>query len=274
MKFFGLLLGLMFALAVSPNAEAQALKLDGHLMQGGMAWAKIEPGSSVRFLKHDVRVGPDGLFVVGFGRDFGAEARIEVTTPAGVKQSHIIAIKKRSYKIQRINGLPKKMVSPGPKALKRIRRENKLIAQARAKDTAEPHFFRGFTWPAIGPISGVYGSQRVLNGEPRRPHFGVDVAMPVGTPVKAAAFGTVLMAARDLYYTGGTIIIDHGHGVTSLYMHMNSLTTKVGKTVVQGEQIGTIGKTGRATGPHLDWRINWFEQKIDPQLLVPPMPEN
>jgi len=255
-------------------AQSGPLKIEGHLTQGGMAWGQVTPGSKVHFLKRNVRVGADGLFVIGFGRDFGPTADVVVTAADGSKKPHVLKIKKRQYKIQRIDGLPKKMVSPGSKALKRIRRDNKLIGAARRHDTPEAHFVRGFAWPVIGPISGVYGSQRVLNGQPRRPHFGVDVAMPTGTPVGAATSGTVVLAEKDLYFTGGTVIIDHGHGVTSLYMHLNSVTTRVGAIVAQGDKIGTIGKTGRATGAHLDWRINWFNQKIDPQLLVPPMPKN
>jgi murein DD-endopeptidase MepM/ murein hydrolase activator NlpD len=253
-------------------AQAEPLELKGRLTQGGLVWGNVAPGSGVRFLDRDVRVGPDGLFVIGFGRDFKAKAEVEVTAPGGAPHAHVLAIAKRRYKIERIDGLAKKMVSPGPKALARIRRENKLISRARRRDTPEPYFARGFAWPAIGPISGVYGSQRILNGQPRRPHFGVDVAMPVGTPVRAAAAGAVVLAELDLYFTGVTVMIDHGHGVTSIYLHMHSLNVKVGDSVAQGDVIGAIGQTGRATGPHLDWRINWFEQRIDPQLLTPPMP--
>lgn len=272
----GLRCGLFAALIVvlpAAAVQAQTLKLSGALSQGGLAWGHVAPGSAVRFLKRAVRVGPDGLFVIGFGRDFAARAEIEVTAPDGGRQTHVVKIKQRQYDIQRIDGLAKKMVSPGPQALKRIRRENRWIAEARRGDTPEPHFVRGFAWPALGPISGVYGSQRILNGEPRRPHFGVDVAMPVGTPVAAAAAGVVVLAEKDLYFTGVTVMIDHGHGVSSIYLHMNSLSVKVGQAVAQGEQIGTIGRSGRVTGPHLDWRINWFEQRIDPQLLTPPMPQ-
>jgi len=271
-RFLPGIVAAIFLIIGVATAQAEALDLKGHLTQGGMAWGHVKPGSAVRFLKRDVRVGPDGLFVIGFGRDFGPTAEIEITAADGARRTHTVAIKKRQYKIQRIDGLAKKMVSPGPKALKRIRRENRQIARVRQHDTPEPHFARGFAWPAIGPISGVYGSQRILNGEPRRPHFGVDVAMPLGTPVGAAAAGVVVLAEKDMYFTGVTVIIDHGHGVTSLYMHMKSLNVKVGDAVAQGARIGTIGRSGRATGPHLDWRINWFNQKIDPQLMTPPMP--
>ena len=249
------------------------LKLSGSFTQGGLVTGQVEPGSRVRFLDRNVRVSPDGLFVIGFGRDFASHAEVTVVPPGGNEVSHRIDISKRKYRIQRINGLPKKMVSPGEEAMKRIRRENAWIAKARARDTADLWFAKGFTWPAIGPVSGVYGSQRILNGEPRRPHFGVDVAMPTGTPVMAPADGVVVLAEKDLYFTGGTIMIDHGHGLTSVLMHLSRLEVSTGDVVRAGDDIGAIGATGRATGPHLDWRINWFNQRLDPQLLVPPMPK-
>ena len=155
----------------------------------------------------------------------------------------------------------------------RIRAENARIAEARAVDRAEPMFESGFVWPVVGPISGVFGSQRVLNGEPRRPHYGVDVAAPPGTPVTAPADGVVAIAHPDMYYTGGTVLIDHGHGLTSVYSHLEEVWVKEGARLRQGDPIGSVGATGRATGPHLDWRINWFDQRLDPALLVPPMPE-
>ncbi|MBT3703632.1 MAG: M23 family metallopeptidase [Alphaproteobacteria bacterium] len=262
----GLLIGPMSVFA------ADDLKLAGSFTQGGMVTGKVTSGSKIKFLKRDVRVSPDGVFVIGFGRDFSSHAQLELTTPDGQKSTHSLVIKKRKYKIQRIDGLPRKMVSPGEKALKRIRRENVWIGKVRALNSTTPWFAGGFAWPAIGPVSGVYGSQRVLNGEPRRPHFGVDVAMPTGTPVMAPAAGVIALAKKDLYFTGGTIMIDHGHGVTSVLMHLSRVDAKLGDAVKPGDVIGAIGATGRATGPHLDWRVNWFNQRLDPQLLVPPMP--
>jgi len=260
-------------------AHAETLKLsdgtvlEGGFVQGGMVSGQVAKGAKVRFLNRDVRVSPDGMFVFGFGRDFPAEASLTVISPAGSKQVHAVAVKKRQYYIQRIDGLPRKMVSPGKKAMERIRRENAWIGKVRAKDTPTPWFAEGFIWPAIGPVSGVYGSQRILNGKPRRPHYGVDVAMPTGTPVVAPAAGVIALAKKDLYFTGGTIMIDHGHGITSVLMHLSEVAPKVGDVVKAGDHVGAIGATGRATGAHLDWRINWFSQRLDPQLLVPPMPK-
>ena len=163
------------------------------------------------------------------------------------------------------------MVTPPKTVLDRIKRENRLIKKARSEDSAVPHFLRGWQWPAKGRISGVYGSQRILNGKPRRPHYGIDIAAPVGTPIVAPSDGIVRLAERDLYYTGGTIILDHGHGLSSAFLHMQRVTVKPGQMVKQGQKIGTLGSTGRSTGPHLDWRINLFGARLDPQLLVPPM---
>ena len=165
------------------------------------------------------------------------------------------------------------MVTPSEEDLKRIRRENAWIAGVRRLDTDEPYYRTGFAWPSIGPVTGVYGSQRILNGEPRRPHYGVDIAPGRGAPVYSPADGVIALAEKDLYFTGGTVMIDHGYGITSVMSHLQSVSVAVGQTVRQGDAIGTVGATGRATGPHLDWRVNWFEVRLDPALLVPAMPK-
>ena len=232
-----------------------------------------EPGTVVTFEGRKIRVSAKGNFVIGFSRDASPTAKLVLRHPDGAISTRILQVKKRKYRIQRIDGLPPKMVTPPKKVLARIRRENAMIGRARKRDTQVPYFMKGWIWPAKGRISGVYGSQRILNGKPRRPHFGVDVAAPVGTPIVAPSDGVVTLVEPDLYYTGGTVIIDHGHGVSSAFLHMQDVTATPGKTVRQGEKIGTLGGTGRATGPHLDWRINYFRARIDPALLVPPMPK-
>ncbi len=163
------------------------------------------------------------------------------------------------------------MVTPDAKVLKRIRREAKAIGKIRRLDTAETWFADGFVWPVRGPISGVFGSQRILNGEPRCPHYGVDIAAPRGTPVTAPAPGRVALAEADLYFTGGTVMLDHGHGVSSVFSHLDRVSVTVGQVLRRGEALGTVGASGRATGPHLDWRVNWFAERLDPALLVGPM---
>jgi murein DD-endopeptidase MepM/ murein hydrolase activator NlpD len=179
----------------------------------------------------------------------------------------------RTYDVQRIDGLPPAQVTPPPEALKRIAEDVQQTRAARGRDTARTDFARGFTWPCQGPISGVYGSQRILNGQPKQPHYGVDVAAPVGTKVRAPAGGIVSLAVPDMYYTGGTLMIDHGHGLTSTMMHLSKVLAKVGQEVKQGDVVAEVGATGRVTGPHLDWRISWFDSRVDPQRLVGPMPE-
>jgi murein DD-endopeptidase MepM/ murein hydrolase activator NlpD len=266
----GLLVLMLFAVSGSAGAAA-TLSLEGDKEQGGLVVGRTDPGTKVVFDGHAVRVSPEGYFLIGFTRDAPPTASLKLDYKDGSKRSETIAVKKRDYKIQRIDGLPPKMVTPPKAVLDRIKRENAMIHAVRERDTAAPYFLKGWIWPAKGRISGVYGSQRILNGQPRQPHFGVDIAGPIGTPVVAPSDGVVALVEKDLYYTGGTIILDHGFGLTSAFLHMSAVTVKKGQHVKQGEKIGALGKTGRATGPHLDWRINLFDARIDPQLLVPPM---
>ena len=267
-------LWLIVLLAIWPlSAHAEAPLLSGDFVQGGLVHGHVSPGTEVEFDGRSVRVGADGSFIIGFGRDFPGLAPLYWREPNGERRSRNLKIKARKYKIQRIDGLPKKFVTPPKAVLARIRRENKGIAAVRRLDSVAPWFESGFKWPLKGRISGVYGSQRILNGEPRRPHYGLDIAAKTGTPVHASTDGKVALAEDDLYYTGGTVMLDHGHGLTSVYSHLHSVTVKAGQFVRQGKQIGTLGKTGRATGPHLDWRLNWFKQRLDPGLLLGPMPK-
>ncbi len=253
--------------------SAHELRLDGPLIQGGLVVGTTEPDAVVRIDGRAVRVSAEGVFLMGFGRDEKGPIELEVLHANGGVTARRLVIEPRRYKLQRIDGLPAKMVTPDADSLARIHREGAMIAAVRAVDSPEPLFAGGFVWPALGPISGVYGSQRILNGEPRRPHFGVDVAAPTGTPVTAPADGRVALAENDLYYTGGTVMLDHGHGLTSVYSHLSALTVRLGDRVSQGDMIGRIGATGRVTGAHLDWRVNLFKTRLDPALLVGPMPE-
>lgn len=261
----------MFGFGAGPTMAETVLS--GPLEQGGIVTGKTLPGSRVTLDGRDVRVSDGGAFVFGFTRDFGPDSVLEITAPDGSVDRRTLSIAAREYRIQRIDGLPPKMVTPPEEVLARIRREIAQVKAARDFDTPEPMFLTGWQWPSIGPISGVYGSQRILNGEPRRPHFGVDVAAPVGTPVVAPADGIVRMAVDDHYYTGGTIILDHGHGLSSAFLHMDTVIVSEGQRLSRGDAMGTIGATGRATGPHLDWRMNWFDQRVDPSVLVGEMPK-
>lgn len=245
--------------------------LDGDFVQGGMVLGKTEPGAVVSFEGKPVRVSKDGVFVFGFGRDYKKTAALKIRYNDGLEEKRTLKIAPREYKTERVNGLPPSKVTPSEKFIKRIRKENGEIARIRAIDTNEKWFLTGWQWPAKGRISGVYGSQRILNGVPKRPHYGVDIAAPTGTPVVASTDGQIKMAEKDLYYTGGTIMIDHGFGLISVYSHLSKLDVKPGQFVRQGEKIGEVGSTGRSSGPHLDWRLNWFKERLDPQLLLPPM---
>ena len=266
------LLALCLWLLAAP-ALAEPLRLDGPLLQGGMVLGQTEPGAAVTLDGRTVRVAADGRFVFGFNWDYAGTARLVVRLPDGGSEERLLQVAKRQYREQRIDGLPPKMVTPPDDVLARIRRENAAIAEVRARDNVTPWFAGGFVWPVKGIITGVFGSRRVLNGEPRRPHFGIDIAAPTGTPVLAPADGMVALAEQDLYFTGGTVMLDHGHGLTTVYSHLQDVSVAVGRELRQGDVIGTVGATGRATGPHLDWRLNWFDQRLDPALVVGPMPE-
>lgn len=252
-------------------AGAGSLRLDGHCEQGGLMVGQTDPGTTVIFNSHKIRVSPAGKFIIGFTRDAGPTSILELHYTDGSIRKETLTVKARKYRIQRIDGLPRRMVTPPKSVLSRIIRENRIIERVREHDTAVPYFLKGWIWPAHGRISGVYGSQRILNGKPRRPHYGVDISAPIGTPVFAPSDGVVALAQKNLYYTGGTVIIDHGFGLSSAFLHMEKVLVKKGQHIRQGQKIGLIGKTGRATGPHLDWRINLFDARIDPALLVPPM---
>ncbi|MBI1245988.1 MAG: peptidoglycan DD-metalloendopeptidase family protein [Alphaproteobacteria bacterium] len=252
-------------------AHAQEIRFENRIVQGALVVGSTAPGSRVALDGQPVRVAADGKFVVGFAREAKA-ARLDVTAPDGRTKTLDLKVEPRRFDIQRIDGLPEAQVTPDPAALARIEAENVKIVAARHRDTALPLFESGFRWPVTGPISGVYGSQRILNGKPRAPHLGVDVARPTGTPVAAAADGIVSLAEKDLFFTGGTLMIDHGHGVTSVYAHLSRLDVAVGTRVNAGEIVGAIGATGRVTGPHLHWGLTWFDVRLDPQLLVPAMP--
>ena len=268
------LLILALVLTISGSAGAGTLDLDGTLVQGALIRGTTEPGASVRLDGRAVRVAEDGRFLIGFGRDAPPTARLDVRFADGSRLERTLEIARRDYDVQHIDGVPDKMVTPPEDVLARIRAEAERVAAARARDRPERWFEDGFDWPAQGRISGVYGSQRVFNGQPRRPHFGVDVAAPEGTPVRAPADGLVTLAEPDLYFSGGTVILDHGHGLTSSYLHMSEVHVAVGQTIRRGAQLGAVGAAGRATGPHLDWRFNWFDRRLDPVLVAGPKPES
>ena len=269
-----LLLVLLLQLPPAVAGTASPLLLEGAFSQGGLVQGRTDPAARVELDGRPVRVSPEGLFLIGFGRDAPAESTLRVTYPDGRVEQRLLQVAKRQYRIQRIDGLPKRKVVPEKRDLERIRKEAALAREARRRDDPRTDFASGFIWPAQGRISGVYGSQRILNGQPRRPHYGVDVAAPVGAPVRAPAAGLVTLAHPDMFFSGGTLILDHGHGLSSSFLHLSRILVKEGQRVRQGEVIAEVGATGRVTGAHLDWRMNLFTKRLDPQLLVAPMGEH
>lgn len=262
---------LLAALAL-PLSASPRLELEGRPAQGSVVFGRTDPGASVHFADREVRVSDDGVFVIGFGRDAEASERLVVEGPGGERIERELEIERRDYDIQRIDGVPPETLSPPDEAMERIRQEVELVREARRRDDPRTDFLADFIWPVTGRITGVFGSQRVYNGEPRRPHYGIDIAAPAGTPVRAPAGGIVTVAHEDMYFSGGTLLLDHGHGLSSAFLHLQSLEVDVGDRVDRGDTIGTVGSGGRSTGAHLDWRVNWFQRRIDPRELVGPMP--
>ncbi|HEX9770743.1 MAG TPA: M23 family metallopeptidase [Kiloniellales bacterium] len=267
------LAGWLLLTAAPAPAPAQDLTLDGALSQGGLVYGRTLPGTEVWLDGRPVRVGADGRFLLGFGRDAAPEALLDLTLPDGSRARRTLSIEQRAYDIQRVDGLPQEKVTPPEEVLARIAAEQAMVEEVRKVDRPEPWFETGFVWPVVGPISGIYGSQRILNGEPRWPHYGVDVAAPEGTPVVAPADGLVVLVHGDMYYSGGTVVLDHGFGLTSAYLHLKEISVEEGQTLRQGDRLGSVGATGRVTGAHLDWRFNWFDERLDPVLIAGPMPE-
>ena len=261
MKKILLILAILFPLEVS------AIEFIGNFSQGNFILGKTNPNTKIIVNKTEVRVSKDGYFVFGIDRDRKYDLVITKISN-GKKEKIVKKILKRKYKIQRIDGLPENKVTPPESVYKRIKAENNRIGEARAINS-ELNFFKDkFIMPVDGIITGVYGSQRILNGKPKWPHYGIDIAAKQGTQIKSSATGIVTMAEDDLYYTGGTIIMDHGHGISTIYSHLENVLVSVGDKINQGDIIGTVGSTGRSTGPHLDFRINWFQTRLDPMSVL------
>ena len=258
---------ILLFIAIIFSSHTHALEFQGKFLQGHFILGKTDKGSQVFVDKKQVKVSMNGYFVFGIDRD--RKFDIEITEIKDGKKNKIIKkVFKRKYNIQRINGLPENKVTPPESVYKRIKDENGRIGKARAINSDLTFFTAKFIMPVEGIISGVYGSQRILNGKPKWPHYGIDIAAKKGTKIKSSGSGIVTMAEDDLYYTGGTIIMDHGHGISTIYSHLEDIIVNVGDEVKQGDIIGTVGSTGRSTGPHLDFRINWFQTRLDPMSIL------
>ncbi|MBL6596201.1 MAG: M23 family metallopeptidase [Candidatus Puniceispirillum sp.] len=245
--------------------------LSGTAIEGGLIIARTNPANRILLDDNAIEIAENGVFVIGFHRDSDVPVSLRIIGPDGTMMISNLTPHQRDYNIQRIDGLNQTMVTPPANVLARIKADGKAVRAAREQETPLGDFWRGFDWPARGRISGVYGSQRILNGKSRQPHYGIDIAAPRGTPVRAPASGKVTLV-KDLYFSGWTIVIAHGLGVNSSFLHLDQVDVKAGMMIKRGDLIGTIGATGRATGPHLDWRIDWQGRRIDPGLLVSPMP--
>ena len=257
-----------FLLIFFISFKVSAVEFDGKFIQGHFIIGKTDPSSKVKIDKKQIKVSKDGYFAFGLDRDRKYDVVITIEKDE-VKEKITKRVQKRKYNIQKIDGLEEKKVTPPEEVYERIKKENKLIAKARAIDSDLNFFKDKFIVPVEDAIiTGVYGSQRILNGIPKWPHYGLDFAQNEGTPVKAMINGTVTLAERDLYYSGGTLIFDHGHGISTLYMHMHEIFVEKGQKINQGDIIGTVGSTGRATGPHLDVRLNWFGTRLDPATVL------
>lgn len=241
--------------------------LQGQAVQGGMMWGHVAPDTKIWLNETPVAVHATGAFVIGFGRD-ATDSKLVFHYPDGTKETLKLPVESREFNIERIDGLPPKTVTPPPEWRERRKTETGRVVAARSVLMPEVLWLDGFLQPAEGRFSGFYGSQRILNGKPRSPHYGLDIAAATGTPIYAPAGGVVRLSAPDFLLEGGIIIIDHGLGVTSTLFHMETVTVDEGERVEKGQQIGTVGATGRSTGPHVDWRINWRSVRLDPLLLI------
>ena len=248
--------------------KSYALQFNGKFIQGHFIVGKTDPNSKVIIDKKQIKVSKDGFFAFGIGKDRKYDVVIRIIKN-GETTKVVKKVQKRKYNIQRIDGLEEKKVTPPEEVYERIKKENILIAKAREINSDLDFFKNKFILPLDDAIiTGVYGSQRILNGKPRWPHYGLDFAGDLGTPIKAMADGIVTLAENDLYFTGATLIFDHGHGVSTLYMHLDEIFVEVGDIVNQGDIIGTVGSSGRSTGPHLDVRLNWFGIRLDPASIL------
>jgi murein DD-endopeptidase MepM/ murein hydrolase activator NlpD len=262
-----LLIAAPLLLAARP---VRAVTWRGEAAQGALLLGRAAPGTRLALDGAPVRVAPEGAFVLGFGRDHAAESVLAITYPGGAAETRRIVVAPRAWDVQSISGLPPAQVTPDEAALRRINAERERLLAVRGIDTPRTDFAQGFVWPARGRISGIFGSQRVLNGQPRQPHYGLDVAGPVGTPIMAAASGRVSLSG-DFHFFGQLLVVDHGHGVNTLYAHLSERLVAEGQEVTRGQHIAAMGATGRVTGPHLHFSLSWYRTWLDPQPLLPPV---
>jgi murein DD-endopeptidase MepM/ murein hydrolase activator NlpD len=255
--------GAAFALLPARAASGARTTFRGAMEQGGLVIGMAQSGAAVTVDSKSVQVSPDGLFAFGFPFDAAKPVEVEAVYRDGGRDLLKLEAAARTYDIQKIDGLPEEYVEPPPEAVERMKREHEAIWTARQADSAGTGFAEAFDWPFAGRLSGIFGSQRILNGKPMAPHLGVDIAAPEGTPIRAPA-DSIVAITDEYYLEGGFTLLDHGHGVNSCYLHQSQRLVKVGDAVKRGDVIGHVGMTGRATGPHCHWGLCWFQMKLDP----------
>jgi murein DD-endopeptidase MepM/ murein hydrolase activator NlpD len=260
------------ALLFATPALALDVTFGGKLEQGGLVVGTASPGSVVTFGARKIPVAGDGTFFIGLGRNAPATVSVRIDGAGGESLTRTISVAPRKWKVDKVDGVPQNLVTPDPETEKRIAEDSKLLRAARAQFVPEDLYRTGFIRPALGRISGIFGSQRILNGEARNAHGGLDIAAPTGTPIKAAADGVVTLANPGMVMSGGTVLINHGYGLQTSYIHMSRLDVAAGQRVKQGDVIGAIGATGRVTGPHLHFSVLWFDTGLDPETILALMP--
>ncbi|QSX35464.1 M23 family metallopeptidase [Shewanella avicenniae] len=262
---------LLCSICLNQSYAVERTTLSGVIEQGALIRGKTLAGSRVSLDGEALKITADGNFVFGFDRDSAESHQLSISYPDGSQEQRALTVAKQDYRISRIEGISKEIMQPDPADVARAKLDSQMVREARDTSSDLKAFMSQFIWPVTGRISGVYGSQRIYNGVAGNPHFGVDIARPTGTVVVAPADGVVTLAVPDMFYSGGTMVIDHGFGVSSSFLHLSKLYVKPGRQVKQGQKVAEVGATGRATGPHLDWRLNWYQMRLNPQSIVPSM---
>jgi murein DD-endopeptidase MepM/ murein hydrolase activator NlpD len=268
-------LGFFAALAFAAPAAAQGpIAIEGQAVQGGLVRGRAPAGiAGLSLGEQPVAVAPDGRFVIGLDRDHGPLATLTARLADGRTLTQPMAVSPRSWRIEHVNVSQRPPAVPDEAYRIRRARETARIREARARRSEANGWAQRFVWPSVGRISGLFGSQRIFRGVPAAYHSGVDVAAGAGAPVVAPADGVVVLAGAPMFsLEGNLVIVDHGMGLNSAFLHLASSDVAVGQRVLQGQRIGTIGATGRATGPHLHWSLMWNAARLDPMLAAGPMP--
>ena len=268
---FRVLIIFSYLILIANISASDDPKFVGTFQQGGLVLGQLAEGETVSYKGKSLKINNKNQFLLGFGRNEPSEVEITVHDQLG-ERNIILNIAARDYAIQKIEGVPQKTVNPSKEHLNRIQQDAASVRKARRLISNQDDFTAGFIEPSSGPITGVYGSQRFYNGVPKSPHYGIDYAAPIGTPVIAPAGGIITLVHNDMFCSGGTLILDHGHGLSSTFLHLSQILVTQGQRVTPGMVIAKIGASGRATGPHLDWRMNWLDQRIDPQLVLQTLP--